>query len=282
MATPSLWVSLGALAPLNPSTLPPTDPEAVMRPSRAQPLRGRLASPLKDSARSMLPGLAFPMRTPSRSPSFAHLFLDFGAFTVNPGVSPVAPPVNSTTPLPMLVTLDTNVSGMRFVSGTPFTGTGQSKGPLFVEVNFGLQRSKITIGFSLFILGINWILSLVVGFLALQVLVNKRPVAAAVLGPPISLMFALPSLRNVQPQAPPIGSTNDVLGFFWNMVIVSLSAIAIIFAFVNRWSPPAKEAPVIPPRPSRRPSERAVDEWQLSPIHSPQSTGPRLTDKEGY
>ncbi|KAI9179199.1 hypothetical protein H9P43_005861 [Blastocladiella emersonii ATCC 22665] len=161
--------------------------------------------------------------------------------------------------MPVVVTMDTRASGMKFVRGSPLTPRGMSRGPLFVEIEFQVKRSNITVGFSLFVLSIMWVLSVVIGFLALQVLVQRRPVAAAILGPPISLLFALPSLRNVQPEAPPVGSTVDVLGFFWNMVIVAISAAAIIFTFIHRWQPPS-EMPVPPPTRPPRPVT-AANRW---------------------
>lgn len=47
--------------------------------------------------------------------------------------------------------------------------------------------------------------------------------------------------RNVQPGVPSIGATCDVIGFFWNMAIVALSAILIILCFILRWKPETKE-----------------------------------------
>ncbi|ORZ33561.1 hypothetical protein BCR44DRAFT_42306, partial [Catenaria anguillulae PL171] len=149
------------------------------------------------------------------------------------------PATNSTsTPLQIQVVIENGARGFKFAPGSPSTPPGKARGPFFVEATFRLQRSLITIGFSIFIIGMLWILSIVIGFLALQVTTKERPAVAAMLGPPISLLFALPSLRNVQPQAPPVGSTSDVLGFFWNMVIVALSAVAIIYAFIDGWTPP--------------------------------------------
>ncbi|KAJ3358671.1 hypothetical protein GGF32_010096 [Allomyces javanicus] len=142
--------------------------------------------------------------------------------------------------LPVHLTVDTRASGFKFVPGFPRVLPGTTNGgPLFVEVEFSLQRSNITVGFSLFIIALNWILSLIMGHLALQVLVENRAVPAGLLTPPISLLFALPSLRNVQPAAPPVGATNDVVGFFWNMVIVALSAMVIMGCFIFRWHKPS-------------------------------------------
>ena len=57
------------------------------------------------------------------------------------------------------------------------------------------------------------------------------------IGLTVAMMFALPSLRNVQPDVPMIGSAVDVLGFFWNMSIVAFSVMAFAAAFIGYHKP---------------------------------------------
>lgn len=75
-------------------------------------------------------------------------------------------------------------------------------------------------------------LSLIMGFLALQIRFKGRPMSSGLLGPPISLLFALPFLRNVQPDVPPFGSYFDILAFYWNMAIVAISSIVLTAEFI--------------------------------------------------
>jgi hypothetical protein len=49
----------------------------------------------------------------------------------------------------------------------------------------------------------------------------REPVPPTI-GFSIGLLFALPAMRNTQPEVPPIGVAVDVLGFFWNMSITAL------------------------------------------------------------
>jgi hypothetical protein len=57
----------------------------------------------------------------------------------------------------------------------------------------------------------------------------------------IGLLFALPSLRNVQPDVPIIGSAIDVLGFFWNMSMIAFAVMAFCAAFVGFHKPPPQK-----------------------------------------
>ncbi|KAI9145141.1 hypothetical protein BKA69DRAFT_1053347 [Paraphysoderma sedebokerense] len=92
-----------------------------------------------------------------------------------------------------------------------------STNPSFVITKFSIIRSNITIGFSLFIVMLNWLLSLIMAFLAIQILIKNRPVPPPLIVPGLALLFALPQLRSVQPGVPPIPATSDVVGFFWNI-----------------------------------------------------------------
>jgi hypothetical protein len=125
----------------------------------------------------------------------------------------------------------TDAQGFKFSPNTPRVINLLQDRPsyTFVELEFQLVRSLSTVLFSLFVLALNWMLSLLLGFLALQVVLRNRTVAAGMLGPPISLLFALPNLRNAQPGSPPVGATSDVLGFFWYVFPLKEIPIRIIF-----------------------------------------------------
>ncbi len=46
-----------------------------------------------------------------------------------------------------------------------------------------------------------------------------------------TMLFALPAVRNLQPGAPPIGCVSDVAGFFFNMGIVALASVILIWRY---------------------------------------------------
>jgi len=51
---------------------------------------------------------------------------------------------------------------------------------------------------------------------------------------PVALIFALPALRNVQPGVPQVGAYCDVVGFFWNVGLVAMAAVAISSVWLVR------------------------------------------------
>jgi hypothetical protein len=141
-----------------------------------------------------------------------------------------------------------------------------------VGFKFDITRSPITIGFSSFIIILMWLISVMVFVISLDVILGaaastripvprsfiqnhpkmtpeqatekfyqhvksyrkSRIVSAPLLAMPIILIFALPSLRNVQPGAPSVGAYADVIGFFWNVGLVAMGAVAISTVWLIR------------------------------------------------
>lgn len=75
-----------------------------------------------------------------------------------------------------------------------------------------------------------WTLSLTILTLSATIWFRDRKVEPPTIGLCASLIFALPAIRNTQPDSPPIGCTVDVAGFFFNMAIV---AFATFLAMLN-------------------------------------------------
>ncbi|KAJ1512881.1 hypothetical protein HMI55_004977 [Coelomomyces lativittatus] len=136
--------------------------------------------------------------------------------------------------LPLQLNLTQTVPGYKFAQRP----TALLAGLFYIQLEFMLIRSYLIMGYSVFMAGVCWVLSGLMGYLALQIVVNKRDIPTGLLMPPLLLLFALPSLRNAQPQRPPVGSTFDILAFFWNMTIVAISAMAITSCYIFRWKNP--------------------------------------------
>ncbi|KAJ3196567.1 hypothetical protein HK101_008479 [Irineochytrium annulatum] len=115
---------------------------------------------------------------------------------------------NATEPLPIflalngaLLTYDIDFPvGVLDDSDVPNTGT-------VVTFSLVVGRSSTTQIFSVGIMVIQWILSLLSFTLVVTLWLRGRKVEPPTLGFTISLLFALPAVRNVQPGAPPIGCT---------------------------------------------------------------------------
>jgi len=103
-----------------------------------------------------------------------------------------------------------------------------------LEVEFIAKRSATTIGFSIFITILMWILSLAAMLITVQVVVRGREVIPPLIAVMVALLFALPSVRNTQPNVPPIGTRLDVLGLFFNMSIVAICVIVMMLKWVNQ------------------------------------------------
>ncbi|KAG0072471.1 hypothetical protein BGZ89_005861 [Linnemannia elongata] len=110
-----------------------------------------------------------------------------------------------------------------------------------IAIEIFTRRSPTTIGFSLFIVLIMWMLSIAIGIIAIQVIRKYRVSDEHVLTLGITTLFALPALRETQPGIPSIGCAADVLGFYWNMAIIAISSIMILMASALRWKEPSIE-----------------------------------------
>ncbi|KAF9100461.1 hypothetical protein BGX27_000398 [Mortierella sp. AM989] len=110
-----------------------------------------------------------------------------------------------------------------------------------ISIEIITRRSPTTIGFSLFIVLIMWMLSIAIGIIAIQVIRQHRMTDEHVLTLGITTLFALPALRETQPGIPAIGCAADVLGFYWNMAIIAIASILILMTSALRWKAPSIE-----------------------------------------
>ncbi|TPX63751.1 hypothetical protein SpCBS45565_g06375 [Spizellomyces sp. 'palustris'] len=99
-----------------------------------------------------------------------------------------------------------------------------------------IKRAHTTKVFVVLLTIFMWVLSLLMMTLAVSVWVRGRKVEPPTIAVSISMLFALPSIRNSQPLAPPIGTTVDVVGFFWNMVLVAIAAALLLVNYIYRYT----------------------------------------------
>ncbi|KAJ2990656.1 hypothetical protein HDV02_004230 [Globomyces sp. JEL0801] len=109
-----------------------------------------------------------------------------------------------------------------------------------------LSRSVVSKLFSIFIFIMMWVLSLTAITLSSTIWLRNRkvePPTIAIMG---GLLFALPSIRNSQPGAPMIGTTSDIAGFFFNMVLVCAAMVMLMWNYVKKYkADPAPPKPVV-------------------------------------
>lgn len=102
-----------------------------------------------------------------------------------------------------------------------------------------LTRSSSVKFFSIFVGIAMWLLCGIVVFMTLSVIVRKRKIELGMFAFMSALIFALPSLRNMQPMSPPIGTFMDYVSFFWAEGLVALCLVTIVLTWLIR--PGAKE-----------------------------------------
>ncbi|KAJ3079559.1 hypothetical protein HK102_003696 [Quaeritorhiza haematococci] len=128
--------------------------------------------------------------------------------------------VNGTT-LPVPVVAETFSALQLFTTNATFSYSylNQTLGSLLVS-ELTITRSSISIGVSIFIIIIMWLLSLSLFTLATSIWVRRKKVEATLLGVGTAMLFALPNVRNAQPGIGDVGSIGDVAGYIWNIVLV--------------------------------------------------------------
>ncbi|KAG2434675.1 hypothetical protein HXX76_007568 [Chlamydomonas incerta] len=96
-------------------------------------------------------------------------------------------------------------------------------------------RSTSVQFFSMFIVILMWFISLFMFVLALNFcMTDSNEISYDVPALAIGLLFALPFVRDVQPNVPVVGATIDIFGFFWNVALVAGAAIIVLAAVSSR------------------------------------------------
>ncbi len=106
-------------------------------------------------------------------------------------------------------------------------------------VYIDISRSASVKFFSFFVGIAMWLLSGIVVFMTLSVLVRRRKIELGMFAFMSAMIFALPSLRNMQPMSPPIGTIMDYVSFFWAEGLIALCLVSLVMTWLLR--PGAKE-----------------------------------------
>lgn len=112
----------------------------------------------------------------------------------------------------------------------------QKDGLLNLDASVRIARSTTTIFFSLFIVIGMWLLSMTAFTLAFTLWFRQRKVEPPTIGLVASLLFALPAIRNTQPGVPGIGCTIDVSGFLWNMFLVLVASLLLMWNYILKYT----------------------------------------------
>ena len=120
-------------------------------------------------------------------------------------------------------------------------GEGTTENVVFIEAEF--KRSVVTQFFSMFIITIMWVLSLSLFTLTITLYTRRRKVEPPTIAVAGALLFALPGLRNAQPGIPTLGCAADTAGFFWNMLLIALSIVLMMWNYIFKYTAEPRPQP---------------------------------------
>ncbi|KAG1678594.1 hypothetical protein FOA52_012601 [Chlamydomonas sp. UWO 241] len=123
-------------------------------------------------------------------------------------------------------TTSAKLTALTFENGTERYGT---------KVVISIVRADSVKFFSMFIVILMWVISLGMLAIALNYVLSKSlELYYDVPGLAIALLFALPFVRDVQPSIPTVGITIDILGFFFNMILIAIATVMVMAALSAR------------------------------------------------
>lgn len=102
------------------------------------------------------------------------------------------------------------------------------------ETQFKVERSNSARSFSIFIMLLIGLLTVVAFLAGFTVVAGGRKVELTMLSWLGAQLFALMPLRNAMPGAPPVGCLADYLSFFWAEAITAATLIAVILTWILR------------------------------------------------
>lgn len=113
-----------------------------------------------------------------------------------------------------------------------------------VDVTINLRRTISTIIFNCILNTTFLIIGITISIIALRAIKGTIQVETGTLAFVGSLMFALPVMREIQPDAPPVGVLIDYIGFFIAEGLIIISLIIIIIYWLKA-KPSQSEKPIV-------------------------------------
>jgi hypothetical protein len=109
----------------------------------------------------------------------------------------------------------------------------------YMGLRVTISRSVITKSFSIFLMIAMWLIGLVVFTMTMVVFWQPRPIEFGMFTLIAGMLFALPAVRNLQPNVPPLGGLSDFLSFFWAESLVAISMPILFFTWLTRYKKPS-------------------------------------------
>jgi hypothetical protein len=97
-----------------------------------------------------------------------------------------------------------------------------------------MRRANNVISISIFVMIVTFLLAISIVAMVLHVNASRGEMNLLPLSLCVTLIFGLPALRSIQPGVPPVGILSDSVSFIWAELMVSISAIALAWAWILR------------------------------------------------
>lgn len=105
-----------------------------------------------------------------------------------------------------------------------------------IATDISISRSITVRFFSIIVMVIMWVLSILALLLAIRVAMLGKLPEFGMLGWLTALLFAFPAIRNAQPNVPPVGTFSDFISFFWAEVIVVVALVLLGVCWLKRYT----------------------------------------------
>jgi hypothetical protein len=132
-------------------------------------------------------------------------------------------------PLPIASSLSASIPRLKFEGEQMESPEQRMEG-----FDLHVRRADNVIVVSVIVMVLMMALALSVLLMGIHALTSGEDIDLVPLSLAITLLFGLPALRDVQPGVPPLGAFGDYLSFIWAEVIVAVSAIITIWAWLLR------------------------------------------------
>jgi len=154
----------------------------------------------------------------------------FDIYSFDYTISAYSSPTNVSYGDPLPLTIFSQGAFQGFTVGTKFSGSDDGSS---VTITLTVKRSTTTKAFAIIIFMVMWCLSLSIFTAAMSVWFREKKVEPPLIAISTALLFALPNIRNSQPGVPPVaGTTSDMVGFFWNLMLVAISAVSLLVNYI--------------------------------------------------
>ncbi|KAI9293753.1 hypothetical protein K502DRAFT_325170 [Neoconidiobolus thromboides FSU 785] len=118
---------------------------------------------------------------------------------------------------------------------------GTYNNPDAIAITIDLATPSSSQAFSFFLMAVMWGLVIPYGIITYDYVISRREVPPPLIAVGVSILFALPTVRNSQPSSPVMGCLADYIAFFWCIGIIAVCIMFNLFSYALRWRKPVSD-----------------------------------------